>query len=890
MSKSGINLDLKLNKGRSETFVLPNKTQKLISRMLKDELYLNFKKFISPYIINKNQRKYLKQYLQDISKVLISLSHKKKGISKYIFTEYFELPGLISSRLFTVFNNNENEEEYLASENFIKNMMDLFSGNFNELSNIIFKLFDFKNDGNITSDEISIILSYIPISHQNYDDKKFKFEQDEFIDRIQSQEEIALSLKILFANKKSISYNEFVDIVKKKNSDIFIFLLIFILERKPFTKEIIEIYQEDDYEEENEENEKNEEEEEDDDDDKQNKKDIYIIPPIIGIDKTNAPKFGKKNIVLPAINTPLKNPLVAIQNDNIFLKEVKLKDVKKENIGNGILINNIFNNNLHHSKSDENIKNINEKHKEDEHTKITFKNNDCLSEINFIKLRSSEKGLFPIKRKSRLINIKNEKNQKISHVKTVWHLKNFKLNKNFGLKKIEDSEEYEDSDSNSNSIKSSSNSEEEEEEEVENNSNKAKKKKKLELSDEEKNLNINNKKKIVKEGYLYKLSDSGKMKKLWFKLINKHLFYFKSKDSTHNGIHCLIHAFIKESYAREINDKDYYCFSLIFGKKEKEYFVDNEKDYLLWLKIFKKILHCENIKDLFEIKEKIGEGKYACVYKAKHKASERIVAIKILEKKNISTNEFNMIKNEIDILKICQHPNIVKLYDVIEDFERIHIIMELIEGPDLFCYLENKKFDINEKEANKIISKLSSALFYLNVFGIVHRDIKPENILLTDISFNYEIKLIDFGLGIILGPEEKSNEPFGTVSYASPEVLCEKEYDKSVDIWSLGILTYLLLVGRLPFDHPEDDENEIARQTINDPVPFIEKKWNHISSEAKDFVNKCLQKDPFDRMNITEILQHKWLKKYKNEEQKKIENNFESLCCHEVFKLLCPNT
>ena len=101
-------------------------------------------------------------------------------------------------------------------------MVDLFSGNFNELSNIIFKLFDFKNDGNIASDEISIILSYISISHQNYDNKKFKFEQDEFIDRIQSQKDISLSLKILFSNKKSITYNEFVDIIKNK-IQIFLF-------------------------------------------------------------------------------------------------------------------------------------------------------------------------------------------------------------------------------------------------------------------------------------------------------------------------------------------------------------------------------------------------------------------------------------------------------------------------------------------------------------------------------------------------------------------------------------------------------------------------------------------------------------------------------------------
>ena len=859
MSKFGFNIDLNMKKEKSETFELPKKTKKLISKMLKEEMSLNFTKFISPYILNKTQKKYFEEYLQEISKELISRSHKKKGISKYIFSQYFEFPGLISHRLFTVFNNNDKNEEYLSGENFIDNMLDLFTGSFDELSYIIFKLFDFKNDGNITSDEISIILSYIPISHKNYDNKKFRFEQDEFIDRIKSQEEIALSLEILFSNKKSITYNEFVDIIKNKNSDIFIFLLIFILERKPFSKEIIEIYKEDNCDEEIEEN------EEESDSDEKNQKDVYIIPPIINTEKTSTPKIKKKPIVLPVTNISLNNPIIIGNSEN-----------NNSSKNNGKNENNKPNN-LHHSKSDENIKNINEKHRDDEKTVISYTNLNHCSEINFIKLKSNETKDFPIRRKSHINNIFS-KNPKIIHTKSFWQLNNFKLNKEFSLNKIEDNSE-ESEDSNLLSDKSSDSNED---------SDNSKDTKSLESSIEKKGNNKINRN-IIKEGYLYRISESGKIKKLWFRLINKHLFYFKSKDSVHSGMNCLIKVFIKESFAREINNKDYYCFTLIFGKKEKEYFVDNEEDYLVWLKIFRKLLHCENIKDLYDIKSKIGEGKYATVYKGVYKISERIAAIKVLEKENLSSNELNMIQNEIDILKICQHPNIVKLYDVIEDDEKMHIIMELIEGPDLFCHLEKKNFDINELEANKIVHQLSSALFYLNIFGIVHRDIKPENILLTSKSQNYDIKLIDFGLGIILGPKEKSEQPFGTVSYVSPEVLCGNEYDKSVDIWCVGILSYLLLVGRLPFDNPDDDENEIARQTINDPPPFTEEKWNKVSIEAKDFVNKCLQKDPLVRINITEILEHDWLKKYISEEQKNKENNIESLSSHEVLRILNPD-
>jgi tRNA A-37 threonylcarbamoyl transferase component Bud32 len=855
-------MDLSLRKEKTETLSFSAKTKNLISKILKKELSLNFTKFISPYLIKPKEKEYFEEYLKEIAKELISRSHKKKGISKYIFSKYFELPGLISRRLFIVFNNNE-DEEYLCQENFVENMLNLFMGDFNKLSNMIFKLFDFNNNGFISYDEIRMILSYIPISHKNYDNKKFRFEQNEFIDRIESQEEIALSLKIIFCNKKSISYKEFVNLIKYKNSDIFIFLLIFILERKPFIKEIIELYKEDNCCEESEENEDNEE------DDKNSKKIIYIVPPIIGIDKEKSTPNEKKKFLLTSDKTTLNNPILTAQKyQTTNLLAINENEGKKEK------------NKLHHSKSDENIKNINEKHKEDTSTKVTYSKDNALSEINFIKLRPSEARRFPIKRRSKcLINLIEGPKSKIITTKSVWQLNNFKLNKNFGLNKIEDFEESEGSDSLSSYLDS------DEEENSENS--KDKKDNNIELSDEQRNNNnISNKKKIIKEGYLYRISESGKLKKIYFKLINNHLFYFKNKDSAHIGMNCLIRAFIKESYAREINDKDYFCFKLIFGKKEREYFVDNEEEYSLWLNIFKKILHCENINDLYNIQNKIGQGKYAPVYKGMHKTKERIVAIKILEKENISANEINMIKNEIDILKICQHPNIVKLYDVIEDSEKIHIIMELIEGPDLFSYLEKKNFDINESEASKIIYELSSALFYLNVFGIIHRDIKPENILLTKNSSNYDIKIIDFGLGIILGPEEKSEQPFGTISFVAPEVLLGNGYDKSVDIWCVGVLAYLLLVGRLPFDHPDDDENEIARQTINDPVPFVEEKWKNISDEAKSFVNKCLQKDPADRIKITELLEHDWIKKYISKEQKD-KKSIETLSSHEVLKILC---
>ena len=275
------NFILNIQKNKSDTFELSKNTKKIIYKIINEEMKLNFKEFISSYLINLKDKKYFEEYLSDIYEELISYSHKKKGISKYIFIKYFMLPGMISRRLFSVFNNNI-DEEYLNSENFINNMKNLFTGNVEYLFKLIFNLFDFDNDGIISYEDVSLILSYIPIKHNKYDKKKFKFEQDQFVDRIQTQEEIAFALKILFSSKNSIIYNDFLDIIKNQNSDIFIFLLLFILERKPFTKEIIEIYKE--------ENISEEEEESDNEDKSENQEDIYIKSPTLNREKCKTPQ------------------------------------------------------------------------------------------------------------------------------------------------------------------------------------------------------------------------------------------------------------------------------------------------------------------------------------------------------------------------------------------------------------------------------------------------------------------------------------------------------------------------------------------------------------------------------------------------------------------------
>ena len=159
------------------------------------------------------------------------------------------------------------------------------------------------------------------------------------------------------------------------------------------------------------------------------------------------------------------------------------------------------------------------------------------------------------------------------------------------------------------------------------------------------------------------------------------------------------------------------------------------------------------------------------VKRAEHKKSGREVAVKIVKKKELSLKDIELLKREIEVLKICQHPNIIRFYDVFENSDFIYIVMEYLKGGDFFNYLESKNFKISEDRARTIAHQIATAIYYLHSFGIAHRDLKPENILMMEGAFDSPIKLVDFGLSKTFGPGETSSEPFGTLCYVAPEIL-----------------------------------------------------------------------------------------------------------------------
>ena len=384
----------------------------------------------------------------------------------------------------------------------------------------------------------------------------------------------------------------------------------------------------------------------------------------------------------------------------------------------------------------------------------------------------------------------------------------------------------------------------------------------VEDSESEENFELDDEEEIIKyEGFLYKLIDK-KMRKLFFKLVHKDLFFYKDKnDLSHRGMHNLSGLFIKVEEAKMFDNKKYFCFSVVYPAKTRMYYCDDEKQYKEWIDNLKKATGYTNLLDIYDVKEKLGNGKFGLVKLGINKHTKEKVAIKIMNKKKMDSSDIELMRTEIEILKICQHPNIIRLYDIFENIDYIYIIMEYCPGGDLFSYLEQRKFKISEERAAIIMNKICEAVFYFqSYFGVIHRDLKPENVLLTSSSDDSDIRILDFGLSKISTPNEKCTEPYGTLTYCAPEIILDEPYNKEVDMWSIGVMTYLMISGRLPFNG--EDENKIAREIAFNEPDFNAECWKKVSKECISFIKQLLEKNAKKRMVIGDALKHEWFQKF----------------------------
>lgn len=258
----------------------------------------------------------------------------------------------------------------------------------------------------------------------------------------------------------------------------------------------------------------------------------------------------------------------------------------------------------------------------------------------------------------------------------------------------------------------------------------------------------------------------------------------------------------------------------------------------------------------------LGEGSYGTVSKGTHKDTGALRAIKAIDKSKIS--DASRFQVEVDIQSALDHPNIVKLYEVFTDAKRVYLVMELCTGGELFDRIvaEAEKHDgeraFDERGCATYMQQILGAMSYLHKHEYVHRDIKPENFLLQDPSEAAEIKVIDFGLAkrFVVGSGERMKTKAGTPYYVAPQVL-EGNYDEKCDIWSCGVIAYILLCGYPPFYGDNDDQ--ILKRVKKGDFEFNAADWKDVSDGAKDLIRKMLTKDPTKRPSASTMLEHPWL-------------------------------
>jgi serine/threonine protein kinase len=254
----------------------------------------------------------------------------------------------------------------------------------------------------------------------------------------------------------------------------------------------------------------------------------------------------------------------------------------------------------------------------------------------------------------------------------------------------------------------------------------------------------------------------------------------------------------------------------------------------------------------FDIGKPLGRGKFGNVYLAREKKTKFVVALKVLMKEQLKREGVeHQLRREIEIQSHLRHPNILRLYGYFYDQKRVYLILEYASQGELYKIL-SKVTKFQEDQTAIYIAALAEALDYLHTKHVIHRDIKPENLLLDSTG---EIKIADFGWSVH-APNNRRKTLCGTLDYLPPEMVEGKEHDHAVDLWTLGVLCYEFLVGQPPFlaTEPQDTYKRIVKIDLKFPV--------HVSVDARDFIRKLLVKDPKNRLKLSEVKHHDWIKKY----------------------------
>lgn len=339
------------------------------------------------------------------------------------------------------------------------------------------------------------------------------------------------------------------------------------------------------------------------------------------------------------------------------------------------------------------------------------------------------------------------------------------------------------------------------------------------------------------------------------------LYYYYNKFTIRpKGIIFLSGCIVEQINDTDMESKGYYPFQILRQYIEDDVNVDHHDHE-------KRIFYCESLEkrnDLihklqkmshiipFEedyiLGKKIGKGAFSVVHECINKTTLKKYAVKIINKNIFKKVSRAHLNNEIAILRLTSHPNLIHLEETYEDKENIYIVIELVEDGDFFEFMIGKQC-FTDDMLKPIIKQLCEALAYLHEFGIVHCDIKPENLLFNKSTGNI-IKLTDFGLSKMILSHQKIEDACGTLQYVSPEILELKGCGVESDMWSVGIIMYLLLNGKMPYD--KDTVVEMIDAFDNQELIFK----SNVSENAKDIVLKLLTKDPKKRITAKNALLH----------------------------------
>eukprot|EP00730_Choanoeca_flexa_P015092 TRINITY_DN6842_c0_g1_i2.p1 TRINITY_DN6842_c0_g1~~TRINITY_DN6842_c0_g1_i2.p1 ORF type:complete len:358 (+),score=111.52 TRINITY_DN6842_c0_g1_i2:224-1297(+) len=262
-----------------------------------------------------------------------------------------------------------------------------------------------------------------------------------------------------------------------------------------------------------------------------------------------------------------------------------------------------------------------------------------------------------------------------------------------------------------------------------------------------------------------------------------------------------------------------------------------------------------DVERAYKFGAELGTGNFAVVRLAEQRSTRKKFACKIINKALCSGKE-DMIETEVNVLKQIRHPYIVGMEECFDTPDKLYLILDYVSGGELFDRIVEEG-NFTEADASRITKQMTEAIQYLHSKGIVHRDLKPENLLFRDRSEKSDILVTDFGLAKLLNDNVALKTACGTPNYVAPEILMQRGYGKMCDLWSIGVISFIMLCGYPPFY--DESDAVLFEMIMKGRFSFDERYWKDVTSDAKDLIRNMLQVDPVKRYDTYQVLEHPWV-------------------------------